>query len=383
MKIGILTYHRSINYGAFLQSYALQKYVQKLMGPSAQVELIDYQSQKAHENYIGLFSNENGCNWKKFYQYLQFQRCVNVLPKSREKLVSDNLKEVQNFLQRENYNVIIVGSDEIWKVDGMRGFPTAYWLNFDLENTIKVSYAASSRNQVSSLKEFQKEYIKAALQQFSYVGVRDKVTEYLVDSLATGIQAQLNCDPTFLYSFGYDKAEYHKKFYQRYHIDNSKKLLGIMIHDEQLCKAIKQQYSDRYVIISLLDKLPSADYNLVGLTPFEWVKIIGILDILVTNRFHGTVFAIKNNVPFLAVDDYDEVDYSKIYDLLSRCNLINYYFSYQKAKTTQKRREIVSKIEKIREQSAQTDFSNVVKAEKKRAESFQKYIEQIGGKKNE
>ena len=83
------------------------------------------------------------------------------------------------------------------------------------------------------------------------------------------------------------------------------------------------------------------------------------------------------------MDDYDEVDYSKIYDLLSRCNLINYYFSYQKAKTTQKRREIVSKIEKIREQSAQTDFSNVVKAEKKRAESFQKYIEQIGGKKNE
>ena len=38
-KIGILTYHRSINYGAMLQAYALRYTIQKL---GYKVEVIDY-----------------------------------------------------------------------------------------------------------------------------------------------------------------------------------------------------------------------------------------------------------------------------------------------------------------------------------------------------
>jgi len=383
LKIGILTYHRSVNYGAFLQSYALQKYVQKLMGTSAQVELIDYHSKRAYESYISAFGGNNSWNWQKFYQYVQFQRCVNVLPKSKNKLVTDDLKEVQNFLNKEKYDLIIVGSDEIWKADGMRGFPTAYWLNFDLGATIKVSYAASSRNRIENLKEVQKEYMQEALQKFSYIGVRDKMTGCLVENLLQSKKACLNCDPTFLYSFGYNKEEYRKIFYRKHHIKNDKKLLGIMIPDEQLCKDLKQKYSDRYVIVSLLDALPSADYSLLGLTPFEWVKTIGILDMLVTNRFHGTVFAIKNNVSFLSVDDYDEIDDSKIYDLLKRCNLTKHYLPYQKTKTAKKRVEVVNRVDEILQQSECASFKEAVKEEKQRAKSFAEYMNQVGGKKVE
>ena len=41
IRIGILTFHRSINYGAFLQSYALSTTVASSF-PDAKVEIIDY-----------------------------------------------------------------------------------------------------------------------------------------------------------------------------------------------------------------------------------------------------------------------------------------------------------------------------------------------------
>ena len=41
MKIGILTYHRSINYGAFVQAYALQRTLIGRFGDSAEIEIID------------------------------------------------------------------------------------------------------------------------------------------------------------------------------------------------------------------------------------------------------------------------------------------------------------------------------------------------------
>ena len=41
MKIGILTFHRPINYGAFLQAFALSNQIQRSF-PKSEVEIIDY-----------------------------------------------------------------------------------------------------------------------------------------------------------------------------------------------------------------------------------------------------------------------------------------------------------------------------------------------------
>lgn len=378
MKIGILTYHRSVNYGAFLQAYALQKYVQKVMGTAVTVELIDYHSKRAKDLYISVLKHNGRWDIKKVNQYIQFQRCVNLLPKSKSKLISDDLLEVKEFLHKENYDLIIAGSDEIWKVNGMRGFPNAYWMNFYLEQTVKVSYAASSRNDIGMLKEEQKEYMREALQQFSYIGVRDHMTENLVNNLEIMIKPELNCDPTFLYSFGFDKSDYRKKFKKKYHIPDDKKIIGIMVKDDLLCSQIKRKYERTHVVVSVLDELHSADYNLLGITPFEWVKVIGIMDMLVTNRFHGTVFAIKNYVPFLSVDDYDGIDKSKIYDLLIRCGLEKHYFPYQNAKTPKKHAEVLIQMDEILQQQDMIDFEEAIRRERQRAENFKEFLYKMG-----
>ena len=48
MKIGIITYHRAKNLGAMLQSYALQKTLEKYKG---KCEIIDYRNEKMEESY--------------------------------------------------------------------------------------------------------------------------------------------------------------------------------------------------------------------------------------------------------------------------------------------------------------------------------------------
>ncbi len=48
MRVGILTFHRTTNYGAVLQTYALQNYLQRL---GVDAEVIDYTSETLRERY--------------------------------------------------------------------------------------------------------------------------------------------------------------------------------------------------------------------------------------------------------------------------------------------------------------------------------------------
>ena len=48
MKIGIITFHRAVNYGAVLQAYALQH---ALEGLGAQAEILDYRNRYIESCY--------------------------------------------------------------------------------------------------------------------------------------------------------------------------------------------------------------------------------------------------------------------------------------------------------------------------------------------
>ena len=73
-KVGILTFHRSINYGAFMQAYSLSKKIKKRV-PDATVEIIDYTSRIMDDAYIpkinlstlrnprGYFMKKNDFGW--------------------------------------------------------------------------------------------------------------------------------------------------------------------------------------------------------------------------------------------------------------------------------------------------------------------------------
>ena len=49
MKVGILTFHRPINYGAYLQSFALSNYLHTIF-PDIEFEIVDYIAPREKKN---------------------------------------------------------------------------------------------------------------------------------------------------------------------------------------------------------------------------------------------------------------------------------------------------------------------------------------------
>src|SRR5690554_1640541 len=123
MKIGILTYHRSENYGAVLQALALNKAVRRL---GFKPVFVDYQHPR-HKELYSLFS------WSKFEKFSLYQKLKYLLVflftytrKLRRKsyfqrffnqyFETDNLGSIA-----DHYDIVIYGSDQIWRKQNIIG----------------------------------------------------------------------------------------------------------------------------------------------------------------------------------------------------------------------------------------------------------------------
>lgn len=324
MKIGILTYHRSHNYGAYIQAYALASSIKENTGYD--VEIIDYNSPVSEKFYRRELFRDKNFNSIVFNikKYKMFKEALNQLPLSKELLITTDLEKIRIFL-RNKYDVIVVGSDEIWKLDGERGFPNAYWLP-GVDNCIKMAYAASSRSQIEKVSEDDKEKINDLLSSFRFVGVRDKVTLELIQRSCKECKPVLVCDPTMAYTFCFDRVRGKRILFERFGVDTNKKCIGVMVNKKSLAKEIIKHSDWKCEYISLFYQYDG--YKVcANLTPFEWVDVISALDGLITTFFHGMCIAINANIPFVVIEERNIVEaaYSKSYDLLARNALEKHY----------------------------------------------------------
>ena len=374
MKIGILTYHRSVNHGAFLQSYCLAKSIQKYFGKNGKVEVIDYTSKKAYQLdlRVALRGEKIRNIFQQLIRWYKFQQSVKRLPLSKDKLITDDLEQIENFLKRQNYDVIIVGSDEVWKTTSVRGFPNAYWLNFQLDNTQKVTYAVSSRSKLNSMSQKNREYAKTAIMQFELLGIRDDVTGKEVYDL-THKNYIMCCDPTFTLELPIDKGKCREQFRKKIDIPEGKLLMGVMLAQEEIVEELRKQYGNQYYIISLFEQLKVVDMNYVAISPFEFVRIVASLDCFVTTRFHGAVFAIKEKIPFVAIDDYDSYERSRLRFLLEENQLDNHLLIYSKRKNFAN-----TVCQKLKECIDEKEYSFLAAvAVKKEKDKFIQYMQQF------
>ena len=369
MKIGILTYHSSHNYGAFLQAYALSNALRRDRGQD--VEIIDFSMKKANDFYLQERQNENPK--KKQYleeRYRMFEESKKkYLALSDRQLVSDDIEE---FAQWVNgcYDVIVAGSDEIWKLDGLRGFPTPYWLP-KVKDCRKMSYAASSRSNPAAMSEEVRSQIKEYLREFDYIGVRDLPTRGLIESAVPQDKAvHMNCDPTFVWNFHTSKDVGKQLIKDRFGITGNKKCIALMLGNTALAEHIIETYKSEFDFISLYN-YQMGSIGCAVLDPFEWTEAIAGADGLITEFFHGMVFALKNGTPFLSIEGIrgNGKEYSKAYDLLHRNGLDDHFFMLGNWRE-QTLREIGSFLADVLADKAEKDFRRVCEKEKTLFSSF-------------
>ena len=68
---------------------------------------------------------------------------------------------------------------------------------------------------------------------------------------------------------------------------------------------------------------PWADVNRLNIDPFQWIRLYDQVEFCVTDRFHGAVFSILRDVPFLAFETSDNPRSNKLHDLLADFNLLS------------------------------------------------------------
>lgn len=348
IKIGILTYHRSLNYGAVMQAAALSTEIQKRF-PEVKVEIIDYMSKRMDRYYklITVYRGKESTFHlpERVQMYRAFQRGMRMLPLSKERMVSDDCEKVEAWL-RDKYDIIISGSDAVWNYKA-RGLPNPYFLS-QAGKSLCFSYAASCNglgiSSFSDIQEKDRNYLQRAFEGFDYIGVRDLQTEKLVHEVCPSAAVMHNCDPSLLMQnlSSADRSELVQKLTQKYNFDPNKPTIAFMMSNrngdfrKELALRIREKYGDRYQTVSLYSYNGYADIPYIAdLTPQEWSIIFGLFSLTISKYFHGAMFSLLNHTPVVAVGAEKSIEGlpNKISDALGRMDLLDLYFPADKSES--------------------------------------------------
>lgn len=399
-KIGVLTFHRSNNTGAYIQCYALVKQLKEDF-PEHEIEVIDYCTKNVLLNYTWhlkeyLFLSEmcDTHNIKEYilrvlkraarlimnpqllkdrkYEQTVFEKCREHLPLSSERMVSNDICDFEKFAGGK-YDVVIVGSDCVWQYINYP-FPNAYLLSGEIAK-VKMSYAACAyKMKINEMRDGDINEMKNALSSFQYLGVRDIETERLLDKLS--LSGKHNCDPSFLLNIEeipVDMENLRSKLVKA-GVDFNRKVIGLQVSNRHVGKWIKNIFnSDEYQIVSIRIRNPYAEKFLDFLSPFEWSRVFAFFSFTVTDFFHGTLLSLINGTYPLAFDSgfYDDGMISRLNDVMQRLDLMDYYYKIKKDEPVPNRwiNETVMRIEKT--DNKKEKLEQILKREREYYNEFQ------------
>lgn len=345
-KIGILTFHRSVNNGAVMQAYSLSKRLIKDY-PDFHVEIIDYHMPKVSNTYHYTILNYiksdrliivakkavrllfDPLKLKRLnYRTEIFQEAIKRLPLSEYRIEENSTQALYEKINQE-YDVIIVGSDAVWNYI-TRGFPNAYFPDRRVK-CLKLSYAASCYGmEYLDIEDDRRKTIGEILSEFRFLGVRDTATEDFVKWSGCQLQPVHTCDPTAFLDINdlpIDKEKLNHKL-QRKGFDFSRQTIGVM-GSEKMLKMIRRFYGKQYQIVSLYNYLRGADVNLYDLNPFEWTYVFRYFKLTFTTYFHGTMLSLRSGVPVICIaldTKFAKNHTPKTLDMLSRLGYQDWYF---------------------------------------------------------
>ena len=131
-KIGIVTFHQALNYGAKLQAYALQQFLEK---NGIENDVIDYTCHFMYTRNIRPIRVGKHHKLKSFIRSLITMRQVGIDRKKSVTFRNEFLNlsrpfDAKNIGEASNeYAAFIAGSDQVWSPICV-GFDTVYLLDF-------------------------------------------------------------------------------------------------------------------------------------------------------------------------------------------------------------------------------------------------------------
>lgn len=305
MKIGILTLPPTVNYGGILQTFSLQRV---LINKGYDAVLIDKRFKISRFKYF-----------KQNIRYILFKiinKDTSNIIRSRKELEQLSIKTKQ-FIDKyiiktdpileddglhlyNNFDAYIVGSDQVWRpiyVDNIYN----YYFNFisNRNKVIRIAYAASFGTDKWEYTDKQTKRCGALIKKFSAISVREISGVELCRSKYSVI-AEHVLDPTLLLT----KEDYLNFIdLDKFNITNNalfSYVLDSSIGKTDLINKISTTLDFSIYNLALNNRDTSG--NIVATPPVEYfVNGINKSEFVITDSFHGTVFAIIFNKPFITI----------------------------------------------------------------------------------
>lgn len=334
MKIGILTLPQKTNYGGLLQAFALQKVLRdmghevvtinrymKLKKRPFIVQLISYLKRLASRF---IFRKEVTTAWNPSMPqevYTIISRKTQSFQLRNTKMTRVVFPEQLGALDEEyQFNAYVVGSDQVW----LEKYCPNSFLDFVRRTNVKkVAYAASAGKQ--SVFDYPEKVAlcKPLANGFDAISVRE---DYLVGKCKEqfGIDAKWVLDPTMLLSPSdyldvVEEDDNKTPIVFSYILDKNRQTESItdIVAKELNLPVVQGNVELEYKKIKNIDlekcTFPSVD---------SWINGINRAKFVITDSFHGTVFAILFNKQFVSIANNGR-GYERFRSLLSMFHLEN------------------------------------------------------------
>jgi len=318
-KVGIIT-NIDANHGSCIFNASICNLIQQL-NPENDVHIIDYMNPRWRG--IELLRSLKLNNKIPFYN---LQRSITLSRFIRNEIPSESLISIRNYdhiceeLGSRHYSTLITGK-VVWDIsyDSPTRFPNIYWFS---EKIIakKIAYAVSGhRTNLEIFREY-KQKVFEILASYQLIGVRDDMTQKMMEEAGIDkvVPVYRISDPAFLYS---PKHIEPHELLGKFMISSDRPILGLLFYGkEKISHKICEHYHNKgYLIINFNMFNPYADINIGHqVDPEEWAAFYKQLTFCITDRFHASVFCLRDDVPFVAIEPYQPKSLlnSKIYSLL-------------------------------------------------------------------
>ena len=317
MKIGILTQPLQRNYGGILQCYAL---CEVLKGLGHEVCVLDrhhhtpflrklLRSAKRILRYcLGAEKKENILSiWMTAGQMRTISRHTSAfidthIPHTRPLL---RTKELRQAAGNEHIDAYVVGSDQVWRPVFSPCIPN-YYIDFDQrDHIIRIAYAASFGVDTWEYDRQAQQVCAGYAKKFDAISVREDSGVTLCRNYL-GVAAEHVLDPTMLLR----REQYEKLATDRHALASRGNLLTYILDPSPEKSTIVGNVS-RKLGLTPFSVMPSREADVLNCAMYpeectspaveQWLR--GFMDAryVIVDSFHGCVFSILFNKPFIAI----------------------------------------------------------------------------------
>lgn len=328
MRIGIITFHNVINYGAALQALATQTVLTNI---GHEASIINYTPDhicciykpfslakyRLHaKNSLSVLARSIASDLRHFRRINKKRARFNAFFKKYYNLDFTQKKTLATLEKAlPQYDACITGSDQVWNPDITGGFDPAYFLRFGDEKMIRLSYAASIGRDNYTEKEYEE--LSSLVRGLDAVSVREESAEKLLRD-KIGLDSETVLDPTLILTAN----EWIDLVGDEDTVGQPYIFVYTLYPNAELDKYVEHLSREKNLPVVTINPRSSYYNELTPRSyadPADFVRLIRGASYVVTNSFHGTAFSVnfsKNVTTFKG-----GARNSRITDLLSKLGL--------------------------------------------------------------